>query len=254
MKVMSFNLRCPVPHDGAHYWPHRIDAVTQVIQEHQPDILGVQEETDQMMDDLCALHFRYIALGTGRNADLKGERTTLYINSQRLIVHSQQTEWLSPEPALPGSMVADEGFPRIVTWAHLEDRETHRHLRVYNTHFAYRSHQAQFENIEALLRIIARHDHEQPLPSILMGDFNTTPDHSVHVQLRQQGWSDQRIGTPDEHTKTFHAFKGLPGDSLIDFIYLRGALRGSSFQVDTRQVNQLYPSDHFPLIAEVTYE
>lgn len=254
MKIMTFNLRCPVPSDGVHYWPHRIDAVTHIIQEHHPDILGVQEETDQMMEDLFACHFKYVALGTGRDADLKGERSTLYVNSERFIIHDHRTEWLSPEPALPGSKVEDEGFPRIVTWAHLEDRVTHQHLRAYNTHFAYRSRQALIENTDALIRIVTRHDQEKRLPSILMGDFNATPDVDVHQRLREEGWRDQRLGTSDELTKTFHGFHGLPGHSLIDYIYLRDHLRGSHFKVDTRMVGKLYPSDHFPLVMEVTYE
>lgn len=252
MKFMTFNLRCPVPQDEKHYWPNRKATALQLIDMYQPDILGVQEQTDTMLTDMCQLSFRYYSLGDGRDANRHGERCTLYVRSHRFKVLLYGTEWLSPLPALPGTMNPEEGFPRIVTWAKLEDLHSTRQFYVYNTHFAYRSRAAQLENIDALLRIVQQHQSEHPLPAILMGDFNAEPNVDIHHRLRTSGWIDQRMGTADEHTLTFHGFKGEPAYSLIDYIYTLGSWNATSFHVDRRILNGLYPSDHYPIILEAT--
>lgn len=253
MKVMSFNLRCPVTSDGIHYWPHRMTHVIQLINTHSPDILGVQEQADQMLYDMCPLDFTYIAIGDGRDTNRRGERCTLYIKRSKFDILNYDTVWLSPAPALPGSMNPEEGFPRIVTWALLRDTTSGQIIRVYNTHFAYRSRTAQLENTAALQALYQEHQRSDRHPSVMMGDYNATPDCDIHLSFKQDGWHDSRIGFKDESTLTFHAFTGLPGHTLIDYIYVKD-MSVAHYEVIQTSFDGLWPSDHFPIVSEVTYE
>lgn len=250
MKIMSFNLRCPVVADGNHYWPLRSASVIRLLLGELPDVVGVQEHTDQMKADMSPIESRYEAIGDGRNADLQGERCTIYVRKDSFEVLNHGTVWLSPEPALPGTMNPDEGFPRIATWVLLKQRSNGSLLRVINTHFAYRSRITQLENIAALRRLYLSFFARDSIPAILMGDFNATPDSDIHAVLKGDGWRDARANSEHMNDLTFHAFNGLPGSTLIDYIYTYQC-EGNGYTVNHTSEEGRWPSDHFPIQCEV---
>ena len=89
-------------------------------------------------------------------------------------------------------------------------------------------------------------------PVVVTGDFNAHPDGPTHQLLTAQlsdAWeaAPQRSG-PE---KTAHAFTGTP-DARIDWVLFRKFGIRSVHSVDDHE-GALYPSDHYPVVAELTW-
>ena len=52
IRVMSFNIRYDTESDGIHKWDNRKDFVLEVIQDFDPDLLGIQEAMKSQVDYL----------------------------------------------------------------------------------------------------------------------------------------------------------------------------------------------------------
>ena len=52
---------------------------------------------------------------------------------------------------------------------------------------------------------------------------------------------------------TFHGFKGQPGQARIDWILFRGLARATQVETITKNTGGRYPSDHFPVFAELEF-
>jgi endonuclease/exonuclease/phosphatase family metal-dependent hydrolase len=90
------------------------------------------------------------------------------------------------------------------------------------------------------------------LPIVLTGDFNTAPSSPAHALLTgllQDAWLDATSHSGPE--ATFHDFTGTP-DRRIDWILYRG-LHADTVRTVTTQQNGHYPSDHFPVVAELRW-
>ncbi|CAN7570450.1 endonuclease/exonuclease/phosphatase family protein [Pseudoxanthomonas sp. LjRoot143] len=247
LRIMSFNIRLPVESDGVDYWETRKPLAVRMLQEQQPDVIGMQELVKSQADYLARELPQYAWFGRGRDADGGGERMGVFYRTDRLKVIESGDFWLSDTPDVPGSITWDHLYPRMVTWALFEQRSDGKRFYLFNTHLPYRD-QDEAARVKGATAIAA---HLAALPAgvpvVLTGDFNTTPDSDVHVVLArtlQDAWTTAlRVEGSDA---TFHGFTGN-ADKRIDWIFVKGAQPESITSVTTRW-NQRYPSDHFPLV------
>lgn len=66
----------------------------------------------------------YSWVGVGRDdGKNKGEFSAILYRNDRFEVLGHSTFWLSDTPEFP-SMGCDAAYPRVVTWAELQDKET----------------------------------------------------------------------------------------------------------------------------------
>jgi endonuclease/exonuclease/phosphatase family metal-dependent hydrolase len=93
------------------------------------------------------------------------------------------------------------------------------------------------------------------IPTILMGDFNATPETLCYKWLTGQE-VDGEVGpcfsetfTPP-YPGTLHRFTGKPTGDYIDWILFRGPLRLHRCHVLQEPIEGVYPSDHFPVGAD----
>jgi endonuclease/exonuclease/phosphatase family metal-dependent hydrolase len=139
----------------------------------------------------------------------------------------------------------------MVTWAQFRTKAGGRFF-VFNTHFPYRAedNEARRKCAEFLLRRMRSIAGKSPV--ILTGDFNTTPDSEVHTMLTR-GLADAWEGTSRRTgpAETFHNFTGK-ADRRIDWILTHG-FAARSVATLTDHEGALYPSDHFPVIAELRW-
>ncbi|MCC7406837.1 MAG: hypothetical protein IT442_02120 [Phycisphaeraceae bacterium] len=56
-----------------------------------------------------------------------------------------------------------------------------------------------------------------------------------------------------EREGTYHAFKGRGWSARIDWIICRGALVPVAAEIDRWQLEGRYPSDHYPVVAELAW-
>lgn len=249
IRVMTFNVRVPVD-TGTHAWANRRDLMVKVIKAQHPDVLGTQELTEEQGEYLAAHLPGYAWFGQGREGGSKGEHMGVFYRTARLQVIRSGDFWLSDTPTVPGSKTWGQPYPRMVTWAHFRLRDGGGTFDYFNTHFPYRPedvHARMLSANEILQRI-------GTLPAgakvILAGDFNAGPDTPVHARLVQNlhdAWTAAASHSGPE--KTFHNFTGIP-DQRIDWILSRG-FKVLSVHTITTHDGAHYPSDHFPVVAEL---
>ncbi|MBD9470966.1 endonuclease/exonuclease/phosphatase family protein [Pseudoxanthomonas sp. PXM01] len=248
LRIMSFNIRLPVESDGVDYWETRKPLAVRMLQEQQPDVIGMQELVKMQADYLAKALPQYAWFGRGRDADGGGEHMGVFYRKDRLKVVESGDFWLSDTPDVPGSITWQHLYPRMVTWALFEQRRDGKRFYLFNTHLPYRD-QDEAARVKGATAIAARlATLPAGVPVVLIGDFNTAPDSEVHAVLArtlQDAWTTApRVEGSDA---TFHGFTGK-ADKRIDWIFVKGAQPESIASVTTRW-DQRYPSDHFPLVV-----
>ncbi|WP_184509639.1 endonuclease/exonuclease/phosphatase family protein [Rhodanobacter sp. ANJX3] len=252
LRVMTFNVRTGVANDGPNDWNHRRDLMVHTIGEQRPDVLGTQELNKFQGDYIVSKLPQYVWFGIGRQGDDGDEHMGVFYRTDRLRVIESGNYWLSDTPDKPGSMTWGNDLPRMVTWAIFETKADGRRFYYCNTHFPHRD-QDEPARTRSAKELLARLDALPPqLPIVLTGDFNSSPDqpdHAILTSLLDDAWlkADRRSG-PE---KTFHDFTGIP-DQRIDWILYRG-FRALTVQTITSQQGGHYPSDHFPVVAELAW-
>lgn len=239
LRLMSFNLRRDVESDGADRWSRRRGAVARLVERHAPHVVGTQEGLPHQLADLDARLPRYRRVGLCRDGDGSGEHVALYYDASRLILVAWGDLWLSDAPNLPGSRSWGNRLPRMVTWARFTDQETGASFTCANTHLDHESAASR----ERSARFLAERFPE----AVVMGDLNDAPETST--------WSLLLQGRRDAHGAdaggTFHGFTGVARERL-DGILVPDSWSVLAARVLDERVDGRLPSDHFPVMADVS--
>lgn len=254
IRVMSYNIRCgscETP-DSPNYWQKRKFLVGHLIKTQNPDIIGLQEAELNQVEDLVEMLDDYAWLGVGRDdGKAKGETTAILFRKQRFTLQSQKTLWLSQTPQQP-SLGWDAAYRRTLTLVQLQDAQNKQPIAVINTHLDNQGETARQESAKLLLAEVAKINPQYPL--LLTGDFNSKANSKTYAIL-SSALSDAEkasIAPPLGGNKTFNGFgKNTEPDNKIDFIFTNKKFRVLSYRVDTTTYNNLFPSDHYPVVIEL---
>ncbi|WP_231700213.1 endonuclease/exonuclease/phosphatase family protein [Aerosticca soli] len=252
LRVMSFNVRVPVASDGPNRWEARRELFVRTIATARPDLLGTQELHQQQADAILARLPAYAWFGLDRRGGHTDEHMGLFYRGERLRVLDSGNFWLSDTPDVPGSISWGHPYPRMVTWGLFEDRACGRRFYAFNTHLPYRDEDeaARVKGAQAILARLAALPPDVPV--VLTGDLNAEPDSPTYAHLagnlRDARAIASRVEGPE---KTFHDFTGVP-NRRIDYIFVRG-FRVDRYATLTGHEGARYPSDHFPVMAELRW-
>ncbi len=255
IKVMSLNLRYDKPDPGDNAWTVRKDAVAALITHYAPDIIGTQEGKAHQLLDLHRLLPDYQSVGNDRTGTGTDEHCAIFYDTGRLRCILKSDFFLSDTPEIPGSISSEWGnlLPRMVTCAVFAVAGEEKTVTVFNTHFDYKSAKAR----ELGARLICdRISHLKPAESYLFvtGDFNAEPGTVPREALQRAlpngiNLHDALAGVELEHQLSFHDFTGK-AFVAIDTIYYDSRFSLRQVKVDNRQWQGIWPSDHFPIVAE----
>lgn len=249
MKIMTFNLRYDNETDQEHSWSARQHRLLAMIQKSEADVISTQETTDTIHTFLQTHCPEYVLVGDGRESNRLGERCSVMVKKDKYRILKTQTVWLNGQFDLAGDLDEEEGYARICTMVLIQDKATLKKIRIFNCHLAYQSIGAIKRNGENLLKYINRFEHTL-LPFVLTGDFNSPIDHPLHRPLLSK-FHEAYLTLNRPRINTFHAYGDPQGISTIDFIYTN-TMTFTNVITDTTTFNGLYPSDHYPVIAELT--
>lgn len=252
LRVMSFNVRTSAANDGPNRWEARRDIFVRTIREQHPDLFGTQELHQEQGDYVVSKLPEYTWFGIDRFGGHNDEHMGVFYRKDVLRLKDSGNFWLSDTPDKPGSISWGHPLPRMVTWALFEDIKSGRTFYYYNTHLPYREQDepARLKGAQEIVARIAKLP--AGVPFILTGDLNTTPSSQTYALLTRS-LADARTTAPKEGPeKTFHDFTGQP-DQRIDFIMTRG-FRSTHYATITTQEQGRYPSDHFPVEADLQWE
>lgn len=255
LRLMSFNLRRDVARDGAHRWEARKDAVAEIVLARRPHVVGTQEGLRSQLEDLDARLPGYARVGRDRRGDGSDEHCAIFYETARLELLASGDFWLSDRPDRPGSATWGNELPRMATWARFADRADPGApaFTVANTHLDHRSPRARRRSAALLA--------ERVPGAILIGDFNAVPGGAVHRDLTGHGWTDAHLAsgrTPSgarwkraaADDPTFHGFTGR-ATHRFDWVLAPRRMRVLSHAVVRDRPQGRYPSDHWPVMADV---
>lgn len=253
--VMTFNIRFATAPDGENAWGYRREAVMERIRAYQPDLLGVQEALASQVEEILREFPEYAVVGVGRDDGvLRGEFSAMFYRKDKLGMIQGGTRWVSPTPAVPGSLGPGASLPRVFAWAEFQHVSGARFLAM-NTHLDHASHPARMLGTQQMRQFALSKPH---LPAVAIGDFNCTPS-SEPVQEMIQGGTFLLAETEGGPKATFNGFdpdrtEGQP----IDLIFFTRHWTLDWARVDlttfVREGRHRAPSDHWPVIAQLTLQ
>lgn len=255
---MTFNLRYDNPDDGYHRWAYRRDWAGSVVRLYAPDVLGVQEALAGQVADLAARAPGLAWVGVGREDGLAaGEFTAIFYRAARVSLLAKGPFWLSKTPDVPGSQNWKACCVRTVTWAKFFDQATGHVFFMFNTHFDQASRKARRKSAHLLLSRIPALAGECPV--LVTGDLNCT-ESSTSYEILVQGAGGfalqdaryQSLTPPHGPAPTFHAFSGVPR-ARIDYIFVANGVQVWRHATLADHWDNQYPSDHFPVLADVVF-
>jgi endonuclease/exonuclease/phosphatase family metal-dependent hydrolase len=262
VKLMTFNIRYKNAKDGPNGWALRREMAADVVRRFDGDFVNVQEAMPDQIADLRKMLPEYRIVGRTRESDPKrGESVLILYRDKRWRLDEERhgVFWLSDTPAKPGSMTWGNTLPRIVTWGRFVDRKTGRAVYVFNTHLDNASEPARKKSAVLLAQRIADRDPRDPV--LVAGDFNVGESSDVLAHLTGRATQSPvklidtfRAAHPnDKRVGTFHAFHGGNGDGeKIDFILASPGVKVVSAEIIRKHRKDRYPSDHYPVTAELT--
>ena len=268
LKVMTFNVLCSFCNlRDFDPWAERLAYFGDIFTRHDPDLIGLQElsppplsagmDVDSILAQAPGRDAIYFTSGDGAPYP---DATILY-RSSRFTVLEHGEYWLSPTPDVPlSSGFAPPQLSRLVVWARFRDTARNREFYFATTHFDNNS-PSQAKSAPLVQERTAPFVENEPV--IVVGDFNSRPDSTAYRILTtdaSRGFVFQNaFDLTDWHIVTNQSpAPAYDVTDRIDHIFLAG--RGITWSVHDWAADltvygakQRYPSDHFPVVAEVNF-
>ena len=281
LSVMSFNIAGAYDEDeGVNAWTAQRAALNvRTIQKYAPDLIGFQEFHPPHQETYkTAFPQFHCILGPPTDEEDLQDYNPIYWNPARLALLDSGGFYLTRTPER-WSRDWDSVYVRAATWGRFQDLETDVPFLFLNTHFDHIGEQARVHGVEVLLEQLQ--GLVKGLPVILAGDFNcnayqppgledveTTFTAASHRLLTEQGFRDTFFGAGHHdslESNTHHNYDGKNYDPRgshtawrIDWILLRDsdtyAISTRRFEIVRYAEPPIYPSDHYPIVAELSFE
>lgn len=268
IRVMSFNVRGSFRDRGkANAWENRADVNVETIERRAPDLIGFQELQGGNLEtyrEKLPQYARVMGPRYGNRAPY--DFNAILFDPSRLELLDSGGFWLSETPERY-SASWETRVVRSANWAHFRFSETGIFLLHLNTHLDHVSKLARVEGSRLILRKLAELRGDEP-SVVVTGDFNCRPGTPVYRNFARAGFVDTYLAAGNEDGRdanTFHAFKGAwyrearpgLGPRRIDWILLKDPRRrvrvGSHLILrDHDEGSGVHPSDHYPVLAELT--
>ncbi|WP_308635032.1 endonuclease/exonuclease/phosphatase family protein [Paenibacillus silvisoli] len=251
MKIMSFNLRVNVESDGGNAWPNRIQEAAEAIKQANATVIGTQEGTYSMLQELHAQLPGYSWLGISRTGEQDGEYCAIFYRHDLVEPLESGHFGLSEKPEQLGYMSWNTACPRMCTWVKLRETSGQEWI-LYNTHLDHISSEARTNGIRLIVdRMKQSSAVGGSIPAVLTGDFNCEPDSDVIACLNDELGLINAYSTLTRVGRTFHDFKGGEAGEPIDYIWATPNVSFTAVHIDRNTYNGRYPSDHYPVAAEL---
>jgi endonuclease/exonuclease/phosphatase family metal-dependent hydrolase len=252
--VGTFNIRYDNPGDSGNLWVNRSPVCASLIRFHGFDIVGTQEGLKNQLEDLQKQLPEYEYYGIGRDdGKSKGEHSAIFIRKDRFKVLDKGDFWLSETPEKPGPGW-DARLNRICSWLKLQDKKLKKTYYVFNVHYDHQGVKARVESSKLILQKINSIAGNKEV--ILTGDFNGNHQSEWYLELENSGRvKDALFLTTNvyRNTGSFNSFKwDNPSKDVIDHIFLTKGFKVKRYGILTDTYHGKYPSDHYPVLAELT--
>ncbi|MBQ6264490.1 MAG: endonuclease/exonuclease/phosphatase family protein [Clostridia bacterium] len=251
--VMTYNLK--VSGVGQYAPDKRAPLLAENIRVYMPDSLGCQEASVSLLAMVSEeLKDDYAYVGLGRDKDNKGEASPVFYLKEKYDLVDSGTFWLSQTPD-EVSKGWDANYNRVCTYAVLKNRQTGFTYAHFNAHFDHIGIIARQESISLVTKKIAEICPD--IPVVFSGDLNDEEGSAMYNMAVSSGLRDSKfLAVKTMDSLTYHgysAFTEATRTKPIDFIFVNDFISSvASYEVDLTKYNGIYPSDHHPVIVELT--
>lgn len=254
-RIMSFNLRCA--NDGKQTITNRSKVAVEVIKQYAPDSFGVQECTPRWKRILATkLDGKYGCVGAAR--DYYGpftEYSSIYYLKDKYNLIDSGTFWLSETPEKRWTKSFDSACFRVASWALLEDKATGQRYTHINTHLDHVLETTREAQMKVLIECVNKVANGSPI--IMTGDFNAYEDNSLVYTVACESFNDtKKVADNSDTGRTFTDYgeKEEDGTGAIDFIFADKSLKVGTYKIIRNTVQGIYPSDHYPIVADINIQ
>jgi endonuclease/exonuclease/phosphatase family metal-dependent hydrolase len=253
LAVMTFNIRYGTANDGENRWEARRGQLFDLVKQHNPDVIGLQEALHFQIDEILAAVPGYRMVGVGRtDGGQGGEYAAILYRDSRLAVRRTNTFWLSDTPDVVKSNTWGAALERICTWALFDDK-LGTPFYLYNLHLDHVGQPSREKSVALLLDRIGTRDPR--LPVVVTGDFNTGESNPATQVMLGKFRDTFRVLHPDaKDVGTANSFKfGMTTGDKIDYIFVEPGTDVLQAEIVRTAVDGRYPSDHFPVVARIRF-
>ena len=247
-KVMTLNMLTDgVYHYGKNRFPFRVIAIKQMLREYKPDLIGVQELTENMKRLFAPILEEYGMAGEKRGSFMSNEYSAILYRKDRFELLETRTYWLSETPDVKGSKIAYAPFPRIVTYALFKDKRNGTVFSMFNTHLEEALPSVRHRQAAILHSLLC--EKQSGAFSFVTGDFNDTPGSETLSYIKAAGYEDtsESLNATTLRSRIGSAiFNHLP----IDHILISPEITEWTLKRITKTYSGFCPSDHYPLYME----
>jgi endonuclease/exonuclease/phosphatase family metal-dependent hydrolase len=251
--IGAFNIRYDNPADSGNLWVNRAPIVSNLIRFHKFDVLGIQEGLKNQLDDISNALPEYAQYGKGRDDGKDGgEHSAIFYRKDRFKLLKSGDFWLSETPDRPGKGWDATCCNRICSWVFLEDVQTKKKFYAFNVHYDHQGVIARKESSKLILKKIA--EIAGTAPALLTGDLNGGRDSEWYQRIATSGvLSDthSKVKFPYANNSSSNGFRTPRGQTVIDHIFMSKQFTATRWGILTDTYFGKFPSDHFPVLAEV---
>ena len=253
LRMATYNIRYDNPGDSGNLWKDRKSYVAGLIRYHGFEIFGVQEALHHQLNDLSAALPGFSFYGRGRDdGKTAGEHSSVFYRTDLFDLMDKGDFWLSETPDKPGPGW-DATLHRICSWVKLKDKRSGKAFHVFNAHYDHRGVQARIGSSKLILQKIKAIAGDGPV--VFMGDLNGNRESDWYKTLSASDWladSHFQAGSVYAPNGSFNAFRtDAVGKDVIDHIFVTRHFKPRSWAVLTDTYFGKFPSDHFPVFAEL---
>jgi endonuclease/exonuclease/phosphatase family metal-dependent hydrolase len=253
LTIGTFNIRYDNPNDTGNLWKDRASAAAALIRFHQFDIVGTQEGLENQLMDLQHALPAYARYGRGRDdGQSKGEHSAIFYRKDKFSVTDSGDFWLSEHPEQPG-FGWDAKNNRICSWIKVKPKTGSSSFYVFNVHYDHQGVVARKESSKLILKRIKDIAGNQPV--IFTGDFNGNNKTDWYLSIENSGFLKDAIllaKDPYINNGSFNGFKPYnPSEEIIDHIFVSKQFQVSRYGILTDTYHGKFPSDHFPVLADL---
>ncbi len=264
IRIVSYNMLFDLYDDAleeAYKWPQRLPRIVALIEEMQPDIMGIQELYSDQFDDLRQrIEDTYSYFARPSN---NGELNVIIYRKDRFCQVDRQVWSMTTTP--------HEQSNHILSMVHLKDLQTRKTFAVFNAHLAF----SNVNKRDYQVRFIADYveDVAEVMPVVVTGDFNAFPHfleqeklpfydgEYIHRIMTQWSLRDSKDLALLGHVGPLSTFTNKPDDVapfqgtgtpgvFLDHIYVTRGIQVWMHAVQPAKVDGYFPSDHMPVLVD----
>lgn len=235
----------------------RAKLFAQQINDHLPDVLGVQEINSNWVKKMKEFLPQYDYYGVKRGGDKnekQSEMNGIFYLKEKFELVDCGTFWISDTPEVE-SKYKDAGCYRICSYVILKNKVTGKVFAHFNTHFDNTSEGAQKLGGklvgEKSKEIISEYGN---IPIVITGDFNQYSDASGCVALEENGYrSANKTVENGDNMVTYNGWTDETQGRPIDYIFVNDSFGINSYEVVTETGAKTNVSDHYMIKSSLNF-